>query len=106
MKRLKLLLPAFAALVLAVSSCKKDREEIPLTTSPAAADATAQNNQAGVEGKICGALQFNDAATKSRMAGMEQRVQAYISQHPDKGARTASTIVTVPVVFHVIYNLA
>src|SRR5207245_748140 len=59
---------------------------------------------------VCGAEEYVTAATKARMAEMEQKVQAYIARKylmgmKGGGAATVS-IVTVPVVFHVVWNLA
>src|SRR4051812_41495120 len=101
MKKLKFSLLLSATLLMMLGACKKDKQEL-LAGNPAA--STTELNTPN-EGNVCGAANFNDGAASARMQEMEQKVQAYIANNPGSGNRAAAAIVTIPVVFHVLYNL-
>src|ERR1041385_8461024 len=107
MKRIsktKLILVCLAVSAFSISSCQKEEELVTPQSSPAALAAPQQNEDA--ENEACGAFLPTDAATLSRMEQMENTVQAFIAANPDVVSGKHRTIVTVPVVFHVVYNTA
>jgi hypothetical protein len=100
----KLMLLYVAVSALTVSSCQKEEELVTPQSSPAALAAPQQNETA--DNEACGAFLPTDAATLGRMEQMENTVQAYIASNPEAVSGNNRTIVTVPVVFHVVYNTA
>jgi hypothetical protein len=111
--RLSLLM--FAAVLMIIASCKKNNDEASVNGNTDKAAAIIQNNQTSA-GNVCEAVTYSNAAMKARMDVMERTVQAYIAQkYPSgmggkipQGGHTPSimSVVTIPVVFHVVYNLA
>ncbi|MBK5286629.1 MAG: fibronectin type III domain-containing protein [Bacteroidia bacterium] len=99
----KVFLLILSASVMTITSCQKEKEL--LFEGPARNPAAMQQNQT-TEGDVCGAIQYADAAAKSRMEAMEQTVQTFISQNPDIMSGNSRTVINIPVVFHVVYNLA
>jgi len=97
LKKSALMLVCASALTLSIFSCKKETETQPL---PAADESSSVQT----EDKSCESVMFPDAAAKSRFDEMERTVQARIAQMSSTAQRPA--IVTIPVVFHVVYNLA
>src|SRR4051812_31561833 len=97
LKKSALMLVCASALTLSIFSCKKEAETQVL---PAAGESSSVQT----EDKSCEAVMFPDAAAKSRFDEMERTVQARIAQMSSTAQRPA--IVTIPVVFHVVYNLA
>src|SRR5258705_4455059 len=99
----KLMLLYVAVSALTVSSCRKEEELLPENNGLPAA-AVQQN--ANTENETCGAFLPSDPASMSRMAQMESTVQGYIAANPDVVSGDNRTAVTIPVVFHVVYNTA
>src|SRR5687767_10114421 len=101
--KMRLMLLYVAVSALTFISCQKEEEL--LTENTGLSSAGVQQNQNADEG-VCGAIVYNDSATQNLMAQMESTVQAYIAGNPDIASSSSRTIVTVPVVFHVLYNTA
>src|SRR5436309_1521460 len=79
-------------------SCKKESQT----------EATAPVQPQQIESRtdaVCGALMYTDAASKTRMEEMERNVQQRIAQMAST-ERRMDAIVNIPVVFHVVWNLA
>src|SRR4051812_35133622 len=98
------MLLCLAVSALTISSCQKE-EQLIAENSPPSSIAVTQN-QNDQEGDVCGAVMYSDSATQNRMAQMESTVQAYIAANPDMASGNSRTVVTIPVVFHVVYNTA
>jgi hypothetical protein len=96
--KMKLVLLYLAVSALTLNSCQKEEE---LLTENAGLPA-----QQNADENVCGALLPSDPSTQSRMAAMENTVQEYIAGNPDIASGTSRTVVTIPVVFHVVYNTA
>src|SRR5262245_29048383 len=101
-KTTRLMLLSLAVSALTISSCQKEEEL--LSTNSSLPPVTEQQQNADDE--ACGALLPTDPASESRMAQMETHVQEYIAANPDVVSGDDRTVVTIPVVFHVIYNTA
>src|SRR5689334_296695 len=97
----KLILLNLAVSALIFSSCQKEEEL--LTQNAGLPSAAVQQN---VDEDVCGTTAVTDPAMQSRMAQMESTVQAYIAANPDIESGSSRTTVTIPVVFHVVYNTA
>src|SRR4051812_17453364 len=97
LKRSAMMFVCASAITLSIFSCKKETE----TQLTIEAD---ESSQAQTENKECEAVVFADAAAKSRFEEMERNVQTRMAQRGNVAQRAA--IVNIPVVFHVVYNLA
>src|SRR5258706_2332839 len=100
-KNIKLMLGLFAASMLTISACQKE-EELLSEGPPAIPPVSVQNTDNGV----CGALLYANNAAKSRMETMENRVRDFIKLNPDAVSASARSIITIPVVIHVVYSAA
>ena len=92
-----------AASVLIFSSCQKEEKEL-LETPSAVPPVDVQTSHA--EDDACGAILYENEMAQRRMQAMENRVQNYIHDNPDAVSSGARTIITIPVVFHVVYSTA
>src|SRR5215510_11449404 len=97
---LRQMLCLLATSMLIISSCQKEEEIV--SGGPAAVPSASL--QSNADDGVCGAVMFPDLAARSRMEAMENRVQQFISQNPDAVQSGSRTVVTVPVVFHVVYS--
>jgi hypothetical protein len=97
MKMYRLPLLILASLITTVISCRKENEMVVNRNGMPSYQTSEQN--------ICGAIEYDNAATKIRMLEMEQAVQFHIAENADANHRMSSAVI-IPVVFHVIYNLA
>src|SRR5689334_22045649 len=101
MNKNKLALFLFAALLLSLGSCKKEKTE----------DLLPQHLQHDSHSSVinehenCGAIIYTDEAMKARMEAMERNIQTLIAAKTNSVGSRSATTVTIPVVFHVVYNL-
>jgi hypothetical protein len=86
----------FTAFITTVVSCRKENENELIVNA-------TEKNLPAVENNVCGSLQYSNPETKNRMEEMERAVQLHIA-HEDANSRTSEPV-TIPVVFHVVYNL-
>jgi hypothetical protein len=88
-----------AGLALSFSACQKESQP---EISPA---AQAQSQSIESRDETCGARMFPDAASRVRMQEMETIVQARIAERQNT-ARRSTAVINIPVVFHVVWNVA
>ena len=100
-RKVKSMLLYLAIASLTFSSCQKEEELLIENGAPPA----AQPNQNADE-EVCGAIVNSDSSALHRMEQTESIVQAYIAANPGITSGSARTLVTIPVVFHVVYNTA
>jgi hypothetical protein len=91
----RLIIAVLAGTTLLFSACKKEDPTIDAAAT-AAVQATTNPN--------CGAIAFTNEDMRSRMMVMEKKIQAFLYKH--QGIVSSQSIVTIPVVFHVVYNTA
>src|SRR5690242_13121875 len=98
-RNIRMMLGLLVASMLTFSSCQKEEE----LQQPAAVP-TASPETPLTENNVCGAIMFPDDIAQRRMEGMELRVQHFINGNPDLVSSGARTVITIPVVFHVVYS--
>lgn len=85
----------FTVLIVMTISCRKENEMV--------LNGNEAENNLSQGKRVCGAIEFNNALARSRMEEMEQVVQQHIAENA--GANLRTSVVVIPVVFHVVYNL-
>jgi hypothetical protein len=90
-----LMLMLCGTMALSFFSCKKESQTELMT-----ANESSQNSKTGEK---CEAVMFADDAAKRRFEEMESNIQARIAQSGNAAQR--ATVINIPVVFHVVYNL-
>jgi hypothetical protein len=98
LKKTVLILMACSVFAL-IFSCKKESQTESAVTEIQQQQIESRNDD------VCGAIMYADAASKARMEEMEHGVQQRIAQMSSTARRT-DALVNIPVVFHVVWNLA
>ena len=103
-RNLQLML-CLAASMLVISSCQKEEEL--LSEAPPDVSYGMMKNNPDDDG-LCGALPYvHDDATGTvgiLQKNLEDKVQEFIAGNPDVASGTSRNMITIPVVFHVVYT--
>jgi hypothetical protein len=95
----RLILCLLTAAILAFSSCQKEEELIQSQSAETVSPEAGHSPHSP-----CDAILYENEMAQRRMDAMENRVQQFIHDNPEAVSSGARTVLTIPVVFHVVYT--